>query len=93
MTTKQKTAGVLVGSFAGLILILLKLWGKIDLAWMWVLLPFWLPKLIMGVVVVVVIVVVLRFILKWRRERRTRWGMFRGWWYKKISERRNRNDK
>ncbi len=29
MTTKQK-AGVLVGSFAGLLLIILKLWGKIE---------------------------------------------------------------
>ncbi len=81
MTTKQKITGALVGSFAGLLLILLKLWGKIDLGWMWVLMPFWLPKLIMGVVLIVLVVVVFRFILKLRRDRNdAARGMLVGEW-------------
>ncbi len=58
----------LVGSIAGLVLILLKLWGKIDLSWTWVLMPFWVGKVVMGVVVILLIVFIVWLIRKRRKE-------------------------
>lgn len=62
MTTEKETPTIVktsylpVTSLLGAILVILKVLGKITLAWKWVLAPFWIPAVfglgILGIIVV-----------------------------------------
>jgi hypothetical protein len=50
--------GLSFGSILGIVFIVLKLIGKIDWAWKWVLSPFWIGAIVSIVVVIIYSVIV-----------------------------------
>lgn len=58
--TVVKTSYLPVTSLLGAILVILKVLGKITLAWKWVLAPFWIPAVLgLGIVGVVLVLAVI----------------------------------
>lgn len=59
MENKDKTPSYKIGvtGFLGVALIVMKLSGIINWAWVWVLAPIWLPNLIMIIALMIVAIV------------------------------------
>lgn len=59
MENKDKTPSYKIGvtGFLGVALIVMKLSGIINWAWVWVLAPLWLPNLIMIIALMIVAIV------------------------------------
>lgn len=53
----NSSGGIGFCSALALVFITLKLLGKIDWSWWWILSPLWIPLLIAGIVVIIVLIV------------------------------------
>ncbi len=53
-TTSSASGGIGVGSLLGVAFVVLKLTHVIDWPWKWVTAPFWIPVLLVAVVLIVV---------------------------------------
>jgi len=59
ITVRKGRTGIPVLSTLLIILVVLKVLGKIQLAWVWVLLPLWiLPALVVGAMVIMLLIAI-----------------------------------
>ena len=56
MSNESKSGGVGILGVFGIVLIVLKLFKFIDLSWVWVLLPFWMP-VVVGILLGIVLLI------------------------------------
>lgn len=54
---ESSSGGIGFGGLLGIVFITLKLLGKIDWPWVWVLSPIWIPVAILAIIVVVLALV------------------------------------
>jgi hypothetical protein len=59
ITVRKGRTGIPVLSILLIALVILKVLGKIQLAWVWVLLPLWmLPALVVGAMVIILLIAI-----------------------------------
>ena len=51
MSDDNKSRGVGISTVVGIVFVILKLCGLIDWSWVWVLCPFWLPVVLILLVI------------------------------------------
>ena len=56
MNNESKSGGVGILGVFGIVLIVLKLFKLINLSWIWVLLPFWMP-VVVGILLGIVLLI------------------------------------
>ncbi len=59
----QTYGGIGFSSLLGIVFVVLKLLGKVDWSWGWVLAPFWIPP-----VLILIIVIIVLFVHAWRKR-------------------------